>query len=368
MYQDSMEAVLKDANKNLDSKLKIKDFKKTRMGTEFIIGEAKRDYKAEYKKFQSSPKAKKYRAELNKYNRQKGTYGNGDGKDASHKGGKIVGFEKESTNRGRREKSRLKKEFLSNINPIIDEAVDGLVLEGVNDPGIFKAIFLAGGPGSGKTFVAQKLFGIPDGLTTSATGLRLVNSDTEFEMLLNKYFGTIEIDKFPPDVFKRMISKTDDNGANMRPFAKDLNKQKLKLYKKGKLGIIIDGTAHDVGKVKKDKKELEKLGYDTYMVFVNTNLEATLKRNDARERTVPVNIVKKRWKTVQDNLAKFKAIFKGNLQVVDNSDHLDPEEAQKKFDMLAKKGIDKFLKKPIKNKIAKDWIKKQKILTKQGIK
>ena len=58
-----------------------------------------------------------------------------------------------------------------------------LLLEGVNDPGIFKAIFLAGGPGSGKTFVAQKLFGIPDGLTTSATGLRLVNSDTKFEML-----------------------------------------------------------------------------------------------------------------------------------------------------------------------------------------
>ena len=71
--------------------------------------EAKRDYKAEYKKFQSSTKAKKYRAELNKYNRQKGTYGNGDGKDASHKGGKIVGFETESKNRGRREKSRLKK-------------------------------------------------------------------------------------------------------------------------------------------------------------------------------------------------------------------------------------------------------------------
>jgi hypothetical protein len=71
---------------------------------------AKRDYKAEYKKFQSSTKSKKYRAELNKYNRKKGTYGNGDGKDASHKGGKIVGFEKESVNRGRAEKSRLKKE------------------------------------------------------------------------------------------------------------------------------------------------------------------------------------------------------------------------------------------------------------------
>ena len=70
---------------------------------------AKRDYKDEYKKFQSSKKSKKYRAELNKYNRDKGTYGNGDGKDASHKGGKIVGFESASKNRGRKEKSRLKK-------------------------------------------------------------------------------------------------------------------------------------------------------------------------------------------------------------------------------------------------------------------
>ena len=74
-----------------------------------IDEKAERDYKDEYKKFQSSKKSKKYRAELNKYNRDKGTYGNGDGKDASHKGGKIVGFESASKNRGRREKSRLKK-------------------------------------------------------------------------------------------------------------------------------------------------------------------------------------------------------------------------------------------------------------------
>ena len=82
-----------------------------------------RDYKDEYKKFQSSTKAKKYRAELNKYNRQKGTYGNGDGKDASHKGGKIVGFEKESTNRGRAEKSRLKKEINDYVGGVLDEVI-----------------------------------------------------------------------------------------------------------------------------------------------------------------------------------------------------------------------------------------------------
>ena len=81
---------------------------------ESVTEETKRDYKAEYKKFQSSTESKKYRAELNKYNRDKGTYGNGDGKDASHKNGKIVGFEAESVNRGRAEKSRLKKESTTN--------------------------------------------------------------------------------------------------------------------------------------------------------------------------------------------------------------------------------------------------------------
>ena len=68
-----------------------------------------RDYKDEYKKFQSSKKMKKYRAELNRYNRHKGTYGNRDRKDASHRNGKIIGFEDESVNRGRAEKSRLKE-------------------------------------------------------------------------------------------------------------------------------------------------------------------------------------------------------------------------------------------------------------------
>ena len=82
-------------NIKLDSRGKITSF------------DEERDYKDEYKKFQSSEKMRKYRAELVKYNRDKGTYGNRDGKDASHKDGKIVGMEDQSTNRGRAEKSRL---------------------------------------------------------------------------------------------------------------------------------------------------------------------------------------------------------------------------------------------------------------------
>ena len=111
--------------KEFEKKFKVKDIEIPGLEWMSKLGEAAdRDYKAEYKKFQSSTKAKKYRAELNKYNRQKGTYGNGDGKDASHKGGKIVGFEKESTNRGRAEKSRLKKE---DIQQEIDEYLDNIL-------------------------------------------------------------------------------------------------------------------------------------------------------------------------------------------------------------------------------------------------
>ena len=109
--------------KEFEKKFKVKDIEIPGLEWMSKLGE-ERDYKAEYKKFQSSTKAKKYRAELNKYNRQKGTYGNGDGKDASHKGGKIVGFESQSKNRGRAEKSRLKKE---DIRQEIDEYLDGIL-------------------------------------------------------------------------------------------------------------------------------------------------------------------------------------------------------------------------------------------------
>ena len=91
-----------------------------------------RDYKEEYKKYGSSTKAKKYRAELNQYNRKKGTYGNGDGKDASHKGGKIVGFESQSKNRGRAEKSRLKKESSSAYGKSIEKIANDRKLKSIS--------------------------------------------------------------------------------------------------------------------------------------------------------------------------------------------------------------------------------------------
>ena len=241
-----------------------------------------------------------------------------------------------------------------------------ILVEGVDDPGIFKAVFLAGGPGSGKTWVAKGLFGIPDRLNISHSGLKMVNSDKELKFLLKKFgFGT-DLDKMPDELFKQLTDPKDKDYSGLRDFSKSLTKQRMKQYKKGKLGMVIDGTGHDFSKLSKMKKDLEKEGYDSYMIFVNTSLEVAQQRNQERDRILPPKLLEKSWKDVQKNLGRFQNLFKQDFLIVDNSKHLEPEDATKKFNILVKKGIDKFVKKPIKNPIAKKWIKKQQILKKQG--
>ena len=240
-----------------------------------------------------------------------------------------------------------------------------LLFEGVNDPGIFKAVFLAGGPGSGKTYVVKQLFGIPDRFNISMTGMKMVNSDKELKFLFKKYgFGT-DLDKMPEEVFKNLTS--DDPGSSgLRRFAKSLTKARMDLYQKGKLGMIIDGTGHDFNKIAMEKKRLEEDGYDTYMVFVNTSLDVAQQRNQERDRVLPPALLKKSWTDVQRNIGKFQSLFKSNFVIVDNSDYLDEEDAKRKFVPLMKRNINVFVKKPIRNPIAKMWIKKQQILKKKG--
>ena len=249
-----------------------------------------------------------------------------------------------------------------------------LLIEGVYDKGILKAVFMAGGPGSGKSYVAGQLFGIPKKINVSVSGLKTVNSDTEFESLLRKYgfetFGTgkLDIDKWPDEVFKMVAGGDEDTPAGthgtitLRTKAKQLTKQRRKLYTQGRLGMIIDGTGHDYSKLQKEKKQLEKLGYDCYMVFVNTSLEVAHKRNEERARTLPKDILEKSWKDVQNNLGKFQGLFGRNFAVVDNSKFLKPKDAQNKFGMIVKKYIDRFVKGAVRNPIGKKWIKHQLIL------
>ena len=240
-----------------------------------------------------------------------------------------------------------------------------LLNEGVNDPGIFKAVFLAGGPGSGKSYVASQLFGIPEKVNVSAFGLKMVNQDTELENFLKKYFGTVDIDNMPDELFRQLTDPSDDDYSGMRTRTKELSKSKLKLYTQGRLGVIIDGTGHKYKAVKDERRDLLKLGYDTFMVFVNTSLDIAQKRNEERPRRLPANTVEHYWKEVQKNMAVFQGLFgNANFLLVDNNQHLSPKAAQKKFNMLVGKGISKFIKRPIRNKQAKKWIEKQKLLKK----
>ena len=240
-----------------------------------------------------------------------------------------------------------------------------LLNEGVNDPGIFKAVFLAGGPGSGKSFVASQLFGIPEKVNVSAYGLKMVNQDTELERFLQKYFGTVDIDNMPDELFKQLTDPTADDYSGMRTRTKELSKTKLKLYTQGRLGVIVDGTGHKFHEVKNERQDLIKLGYDTFMVYVNTSLEVAQQRNEERPRVLPKDVVEKYWKNVQKNMAYFQGLFgNANFMLVDNNATLNPKQSVKKFNMLVGKGISKFIKRPIKNKQAKKWIDKQKLLKK----
>ena len=241
-----------------------------------------------------------------------------------------------------------------------------LLNEGVYDPGIFKAVFLAGGPGSGKSYVASQLFGIPEKVNVSVYGLKMVNQDTELEKFLKKYFDTVDIDIMPDDLFKQLTDPKSDDYSGMRTHTKALSKQRLKQYTEGRLGVIIDGTGHKFNEVKNERQDLIKLGYDTFMVYVNTSLEVAQQRNEERPRVLPKDVVEKYWKNVQKNMAYFQGLFgNANFMLVDNNATLNPKQAQKKFNMLVGKGISKFIKRPFKNKLAKKWIEKQKLLKKR---
>ncbi len=239
-----------------------------------------------------------------------------------------------------------------------------LLHEGFRDPGIFKAVFLAGGPGSGKTYIAKGLFGIPEKVNVSQSGLKMVNSDKELKFLLNKYgFGT-NLDALPDEVFQNLTGDGPDS-SGLRKFAKDLTAERRRLYQDGRLGMIIDGTGDDFRKISSEKAELEKIGYQTYMIFVNTTLEVALERNENRDRVLPASIVKASHQEVNRNVGAFQGLFgSSNFMIVDNNQYKTEAEATKRFKMLVKQGLSKFIKAPIKNKKALSWIRKQKILDK----
>ena len=208
--------------------------------------------------------------------------------------------------------------------------------EGVYDPGIFKAFFLAGGPGSGKTFVTQSAF--------AGTGLKLVNSDNKFERDLKKANLSLKM----PDAEAYFRDR-------IRQGAKEFAGKQLDTYLKGRLGVIIDATGRDYGLIQRQVSLLKLLGYDCYMVFVNTSLDVALERNKNRPRSIPEYIVTNSWNGVQRNIGQFQRIFSPNRMLI-----VDNNRSEKELVTLTLNTAAKFIRSQLRatpqNLTAKQWI------------
>ena len=208
--------------------------------------------------------------------------------------------------------------------------------EGLYDPNIFKAFFLAGGPGSGKTFVTRGAFG--------GTGLKQINSDNAFERGLKKAGLSLKM----PD--------SEEEARDMvRARAKATTSNVQDLAIQGRLGLVVDGTGRDYDKISYQTRLLKELGYDCYMIFVNTSLKVALERNAKRERSVPEYITKKSWTDVQSNIGKFQNLFGiGNMIIIDNSK--DDKELTTQVMNKVSKAVRSLLGTPIKSYTAKRWM------------
>jgi len=221
-----------------------------------------------------------------------------------------------------------------------------IIREGVHDKGIFKAVFLGGGPGSGKDYVLSK--------TLDGHGLTEINSDKALEYLMDK-----------EGLDKKMPEDEEAQRNAVRKRAKNVTELRQRLALHGRNGLIINGTGDDPEKYAKIKEMLEKLGYETSMIMVNTADEVSKERNIERGqrggRTVPEDIRKEKWDSVQAARPMFGKLFRDNYVEFDNSEDLrsaSPDVVESKTKELEGlfKNIQKFVGKPPKNDEAKGWI------------
>lgn len=219
--------------------------------------------------------------------------------------------------------------------------------EGKHDPGVCKAIFLAGGPGSGKSSAAKIIFGIPDNFNISIQGLKLVNSDKAFEMFLDKDKLSKDLSSYSKDEFDKLTAGPD----SPREKAKRLTTSAFKGYIDGRLGLIIDGTGATYDKIETMKLSLEEIGYDCFMVIVNTNLQNAIARNKKRSRIIPDDLLKSKWQAVQDNLGRFQSLFGRSKCVI-----IDNNQLELKIDSRILSIINKFITSPVKNIIGRKWL------------
>jgi len=247
-----------------------------------------------------------------------------------------------------------------------------VIEEGVFDPGILKAVFTAGGPGSGKSFVADMLMGARDlepphqtyfekNTSYLPSGIKYVNSDILFERGLKKMGinpkDLADIEGLPSDELWDIIQ--GDDPESVRNIAKGQLAAKRAFFEGGRLGVLVDGTGREYEKIARQKEKMEKLGYDTAMVFVNTSEEVAQQRNAGRDRVLPKKTITDLWNQVQNNLKAYAQLFGNDFTIVMNDKPGAPPDA-------AVKAVNDFVNAPVENKFGKAWIEGE--LERRGVK
>ena len=212
------------------------------------------------------------------------------------------------------------------------------ITEGVYDKHIFKAFWLAGGPGSGKSWVAKR--------TLEGSGMKVINTDKGLE----RYAKQAGLD------LERM-DKFTDKEAQLKDYFRAKSKRgtqtALKHAIDGRLGLILDSTGRDLPRIEEEARAMSYIGYNTFLIFVNTRLEIALKRNQNpdRGRPVPESIVISNWKQVQANKNKLKNLFSASRYIeVDNNEDVEHINSQ------VYKAINKLKNQPVTHHLAKSWI------------
>ena len=172
-----------------------------------------------------------------------------------------------------------------------------------------KAVILAGAPGAGKGYILRGL---------DLGGLKTMNVDDIYVPLLKKANVSLDLKNATPE-------ERSEQAKQMAAANKQF-KGELEQVIAGKESFILDGTAASFKKTAELKSELEEAGYDTFMLYVYTDLERSLSQNQDRyvksggkDRSLAPAIVMRTWKSVTDNLPKYEELFGNNFVAVANT-------------------------------------------------
>ena len=144
----------------------------------------------------------------------------------------------------------------------------------------------------------------------------------------------------------------------IRAKAKMTTATQLDTYIRGRLGLVVDATGRDINTISGQKSMLDLIGYDSYMIFINTSLEVALERNKNRPRTIPEYLVKNSWNQVQRNIGTFQRIFSPNKMLIVDNNRSEKELVTITLNTASKYIRTKLRTKP-ENGTAMAWIKKE---------